>query len=409
MIDSFASLGTEPITDVTLWVPHAGPWIAEVVLSTAESPSGSVQLRLGDLVLTGTVDATAAGMWGERGRCRVVGGAGGWGLVLPPKAWHNDAGVRALEVAQAAQREAGETLGNFDPGAERLGVNYVRPVAHASRSLEDAAGGAVWWVDYTGITHVGTRTVTDAVPESYAVQDYDPKSRLARLSVDPLSAVGAGTRIQVAEGEAVVVRDLTISIAHDSIEVLAWCGGSAAGRGRLAGLLADAVGRLTDEKLTGIYRYRVTRMIGDRVELQAASTASGVPDLLLISMAPGVAGAHASLAPGSTAYVQFADGDRTQPLVTHFAGKDDQGHVPASLSLCGGGQRIGRQGDLVQSGGVGTMATFSPLTGPNPVPMYCGTPYLISFDGVPPVPPPTGPAAPLYGAISTGSQKADCG
>ena len=74
-------------------------------------------------------------------------------------------------------------------------------------------------------------------------------------------------------------------------------------------------------------------MSGDRVELQAMRRGGDLPDVLPVSMVPGLAGAHAELAPGAEVLVQFIDGDRRYPIVTHFAGKDGNGWAPANLTI----------------------------------------------------------------------------
>jgi hypothetical protein len=74
-------------------------------------------------------------------------------------------------------------------------------------------------------------------------------------------------------------------------------------------------------------------MSGDRVELQAVRQGAGLPDVLPVSMQPGVAGAHAKLAGGSIVLVEFIEGDRTLPFVASFAGKDTSGHGPDELDF----------------------------------------------------------------------------
>lgn len=56
-----------------------------------------------------------------------------------------------------------------------------------------------------------------------------------------------------------------------------------------------------------------------RVELQIVQKATGFPDMLMIEQWSGAAGASAELAPGSMVLVQFIDGDREQPIVTHYS------------------------------------------------------------------------------------------
>jgi hypothetical protein len=50
-------------------------------------------------------------------------------------------------------------------------------------------------------------------------------------------------------------------------------------------------------------------------------------------MWPGLAGAHSSLALGAQVLVQFIGGNPTEPIVTHFAGKDGAGWIPTDTIL----------------------------------------------------------------------------
>ena len=82
-------------------------------------------------------------------------------------------------------------------------------------------------------------------------------------------------------------------------------------------------------------RFRVLKMnTGDhRVELQAVTKALGLPDVLPVSVSPGMAGLEAKLTPGTIVVVQFVDGDPSLPIITHFASADDSGFLPVELFL----------------------------------------------------------------------------
>jgi hypothetical protein len=83
-------------------------------------------------------------------------------------------------------------------------------------------------------------------------------------------------------------------------------------------------------------RFRVVEMAGERVNLQVVAKALGLPDILPVSISPGMSGLKAKLTPGTIVLVQFVDGDPTQPVITHFAGADQQGFEPVELYLCAG-------------------------------------------------------------------------
>lgn len=350
MTDAFASVAGQRITRLTLVVGNVGPWFADLEFEADPSISGQVTIIVGAAQFVGTVVAQQAGTFGLQRKCRVVGGAGGWGAMLGPKSYHNDAGVKAQLIATDAAREVGETLGSFLPAAERVGYDYVRRSALASSVLEFVIGAVPWWVGYDGVTNVGPRPATALASSAYQVLEFEPHTRVATLAVDDPAAVGIGSILTDRLDVPQTVRDLELHVGSDGLRVTAWCGGSTAEPARLPGLLRAIAERATDAPLYGKYRYRVVSMAVDgRVELQAVSKAAGVPDLRPISMWPGVAGVHAQLTPGAEVLVEFIEGSRAMPIVTHFAGKGGAGFVPVSLTLGGAtGAPAARQGDAVE-------------------------------------------------------------
>jgi hypothetical protein len=404
--EAFVTVNGQRASTVRLRVAAGGPWHAELDFEQAPELAGAVTLKIGTLSLEGTLAPDFDGTFGLQRRARIVAGAGGWGKPVAAKNYHNDAGVKARSIAEDAAREVGEKIGDFLPAAERVGVDYVRQVGAASRALQDACGrGVLWWVGFDGVTRAGPRAVRAADKSTYEVLAYDPMQRLVTLAVDDPAAIGIGSVISERLDEPQTVREYEVAIEKGGpLRILAWTGGDGTQTGRLSSLLSAIAQRATDGKLVGTYRYRVVRMASDgRVELQAVRRGAGLPDVLPVSMWPGVAGAHAELAPGAEVLVEFIEGDRTQPIVSHFAGKDGQGFVPVSLALCGGTQAVARQGDLVQSGGPGAVLTLTPLPGNLAPSVLPATPYLVSFSVEPT---DVGPLAkPLFGAISTGSRK----
>jgi hypothetical protein len=315
---AYANVNGETVIEGVLYVPNVGPWWAEVTFEGAPDLSGAVTFNLGELALSGTIDPNHDGVFGEQRRSRIVAGGGGWGTLVAPQHYHNDAGVRALGVAQDAARLAGETLdeANFNPASDSVGVDYVRESGPASRALEDVIGAAPWHVAYNGQTVVGERPSSEADVDSYSVLDFNPRENLATLAIDDLSAVLPGS-----------------IITAESSRTMAWGGGSSAGRGRLAGILRELVAHVVGARLAFKYRYRVVQMSAERVELQAVSSAAGLPDVIPVRQKPGVAGAHAKLAGGSIVIVEFIEGDRTLPVVTAYAGKGEEGDAPDELDF----------------------------------------------------------------------------
>lgn len=394
------------LTALHVDVANVGPWIAELDFEATPDVSGKVEIRAGSLVLRGTVRPRLDGVYVEQRRCVVVGGAGGWSREVARKSYHNDAKIKARLIADDVAREVGETIGNFAPAVDRVGVDYVRSAGVASRVLEYVIGdGMPWWIGYDGRTHVGPRAEVPLPLDSQCdVLGYDPRNRMLTFAVVDPGIVHIGSVIQQSPlTTPQTVREFELHITADQTRVVAWVGGAAVERGRLAGLLTAIARRATDAPIYGKYRYRVIAQRDDgRLELQAVRRDAGLPDIKPIRVWPGLAGAAAVLTRGTEVLVEFIEGDPGQPIVTHFAGTDGPGFVPVSVTLCESTMRAARQGDLVQSGGPGCTVTFTPITPPTGPNMTPATPYLISFDSTAPTPLT---AAPLYGSISTGSPK----
>lgn len=330
---AYANVDGESCLHVEFHVPNIGPWWADVIFETSPDVSGAVVLSLGALQLNGTISPSEDGTFGAQRRSRIVGGAGGWATLVPAQHYHSDAGVSALVVAQDAARLAGETLGAFAPEVPSIGIDYVREAGLAARVLEDVIGAVPWFVGYDGVTVVGSRTTTNPTAADYQVLDFDPRENLVSLAIDDLLKVGIGSVLTEGLDAPVTVFELEVIVDPEKSRTTAWAGGSAGGRSRLVDLFRGMVRRSVDGQLFGKYRYRVVKLSGDRVELQAVVQAAGVPDILPISMRPGVAGAHAKLAAGSLVLVEFIEGNRTLPIVTGFAGKGDSGHEPTELDF----------------------------------------------------------------------------
>lgn len=350
------------VSSLRLIVGNVGPWHGEVEFETDPEVEGRVLLQVGPLALRGTL--VSSGTFGLRRRARIVGGAAGWGQTVGAQHYHNDAGVKGRAVADDAARAVGESVGSFVPAAERVGPDYVRQARPASCALEDVLGGVPWWVDYDGVTQAGPRPSSPVDAALYEVLAFDPEARVVTLGVDDPGAVRIGSVLVERLDGPVTVRELEIRVTPEELRVVAWCGGGEALPGRLAGLLRTVVSRVTDGRLYGKYRYRVLGMSGERVDLQAVHRVEGLPDLLPVSVWPGVAGVHAELAPSAEVLVEFLDGRRTEPIVTAFAGKDGVGFVPASLVLGGSvGSGAARIGDTVEV--LLPPAMFSGTVGPN--------------------------------------------
>lgn len=360
MSEVYAGVNGHALTALRLVVGNVGPWVADCDFDGDADVSGAVTISIGSagavLELRGTVDPSAAGVEAGQRRVRIIAGGGAWGHQLEAKHYHNDARVKARTVAEDAARAVGESIGTFVPVAERIGADYVRQAGVASQVLEDVLGGAPWWVDYDGVTHAGPRASSEVDASAYEVLAYDPRCRSVTVAVNDPGAVRIGSVLSERLDAPRTVRELELTVGQGDLRIVAWCGGGEAEQGNLAGLMSSIIDRATGGRVWGKYRYRVLQMAGDRVDLEAVRSAAGLPNVLPVSMWPGLAGAHCELAAGAEVLVEFIEGDRTMPIVTHFAGKDGQGFVPVSMTLEAdevnlggtGGAPVARQGDAVE-------------------------------------------------------------
>jgi len=336
MTASPVTLNGYAVTGGQLHVPGVGAWFADLDLADDAEVSGAAVLTVGDTELRGTVSPAADGTFGARRRTRIVAGAGGWGTSLAARHYHNDAGVRAATVAEDAARDVGESLASFAGAAATLGADYVRRAGTASTALEGAAGGADWWVDYDGQTHVGTRPVATAgATGSYAVVDYHPRERLLTVALSDLTEIGVGSVVSDPLDEPQTVRAFSVEITAEGLTMRAWCGEGR--QTRLLDSLRAIVAQALGGRLYAIYRYRVVQQAAESLNLQAASKAPGLPDLLTIRSAPGLPGVAVSPQVGTECFVSFVEGDPTQPVVIAY-----QRGTDGTLA------EIARKGDTVE-------------------------------------------------------------
>jgi hypothetical protein len=308
---ALATVNGHAVAGFSLNVNESGPWFADVDFEDAAAGlAGAVVLVINGVSLHGTIDTASAGTFGLQRRLRIVAGGSGWRKTIERKGYHNDAGTKARLVADDAARQAGERIGTFAASAERLAANYTRRAGAASVALQDAAGSALWWVDYDGLTNVGERATLAAPADKYEVLAFNPKTGVAELGVDGLT-VGVGSIIAERLDGPETIRSFTLRMTQGALTMQAVCG-PARTQSQLERVLRSIVERIMNGWLFGKWRYRVVSMAADgRVNLQAVSKASGVPDLLTIEQWPGVAGAHATLANGAIVVVEFLEGVAT--------------------------------------------------------------------------------------------------
>lgn len=119
-------------------MPDRGAWWAELALDTDEAPSGSVTIEAADgLAITGTVQR--AGVFMGAAHVQLVGGAGGLGNDVEPRAFQNALLRDVLEPITAA---SGDTLSS-QVSADLLGTllaAWVQTKKQAAIALDDVCG-----------------------------------------------------------------------------------------------------------------------------------------------------------------------------------------------------------------------------------------------------------------------------
>lgn len=386
MTEASITLNGKPCERVSLHVPEAGAWLADVALSDATAVTGGATLIVGGVSWVGRIDPERSGVFAEVAHVRLVGGLG-WSAVLPRLAYSNDAGVKAVTVARDAAASVGEGIGTFEPGAARLASPYARRVGAASRALEAAAGGVPWYVDPSGVTHVRARTTFEPDAKRYHVESWDPISQMASIAVEDPSVIGIGAILRDARfSGAQVVREYTLTAEGSSVHVHAWCGAMLSGTAQLPGLLRDFVRHVVDPRLTAKWRYKVESMAADkRVNLTALSAKAPFPTLARV---PQYSAVCVDMAPGAVVLVEFLEGDPAQPRCEPAADTRDGAFAPDRTTLGG------TEGEDIACKGHPTEGLLPPAT-------FVGT-----INGLPATGAVIWAAPKVLGVITAGSTKA---
>jgi hypothetical protein len=334
------SINEQRVQRMVIRVPPAGVWIVEEAdfdqPLPAKSLVGAAQVRVGPLSLLGTFDPARTGIFLLQSRCRIFGGAGGWCKDVGELQYHDDGmGVRARDVIEALAREVGERMGSLPDASVRFSPDYVRRAGRAKDVLSLLIGKTPWWVDYAGITQIGTRPEIEVTGE-YELLEFDARWQIATITCDDMTAIGIGSVLRQRLDVPRVVREMWIEVSDSQVRLRCYCPDLALSDSRLFTLIQAYVRECLPElPYLATYRYRVnTDNAGDhRWKLQAVSGTLGLPDIEPVSVHPGVAGVVAKLEQGTQVLVEFVEGNPSSPIITHFAAADDSGFMPIELAL----------------------------------------------------------------------------
>lgn len=321
---SVALLAGHRATHVRVYLSAWGVAWAEVSIDEEAALAGPVVLTLADFTFRGMVMSGGPGP-GGRSSFRLAAGAGTWGRTIPEKSYANDGGVKAATVLVDAASACGETLDAATLPETRFGYAWVRPVAPASRTLEQVVPSG-WYVGEDGITRIGRRPAT-AVPHGIATTT-DLALGKIELADELIAALVPGAI--VAGLEAV---DVVHEFSPAGLRTTLWGKGIASTSRRLT-----ALRRIVDQldpgrRFRGLYEYRVVTQDAERLNLQPVRVSTGMPDLQRVPVRPGVPGTRADVTLGTRVLVGFIDADQSRPAVLGFEDAEGEGFRPIKYEL----------------------------------------------------------------------------
>jgi hypothetical protein len=171
-----ASLAGAPVVYGNVVLPAVGIWHADLVLDSSPTLGQRMTLALSGATLTCSVIRQAS--FAGRTECRVVGGAAGWRMAVPPKLYSQPL---ASSVLSDVAGTVGELI-NVAPAAANLLPDYVRTADLASKVLQDLYPDA-WWMDLTGMMQLTPRP-TSPIGSQFDVVRVRGESGLYTIATD---------------------------------------------------------------------------------------------------------------------------------------------------------------------------------------------------------------------------------
>lgn len=312
-------LGTEPASRALIQIPAYGLPFADVELTEPTALTGAQTLTIGGFAQACAV--ISGGVAEGKAKYRLVGGSGGWGATLlgPQKrgnAYNDDAGVKVSRLLTDAALECGETLGALP--TTRLGPHFARPVMYAFELLNYLAPRA-WYVDVAGVTQFGTRSEQPYTGDASRVR-VDLAGGVIELALDEIDPVLVPGVIVDGNPPAT---DVEYEVTPDRLTCRVYWRSQRADK--WSALFMALFPWL---RYVGCFEYRVVTQAGERLNLQPARVATGMPDLARVPVRPGVAGFKSQVKLGELVLVQFADRDGSRPQVTNHDHADSPGWIP---------------------------------------------------------------------------------
>lgn len=178
MAGQFASLAGRRVVSGRITIPYYGIWVADVILSVADTIPTQTTLTVADLTLQCAIYRQIS-FAGSRS-ARVVGGFGGWRQQVPAQGYQT--GVLLSTVLRDAATAVGEKI---KVTTDKTLPAFTREAAPASRLLRLLAG-PTWYVDSAGTTQVGPRA-TSTVTSPFNVTDWSGGKGRFRVASEKLT------------------------------------------------------------------------------------------------------------------------------------------------------------------------------------------------------------------------------
>ncbi len=327
MSDLYATANGLRVTAADIAEPYYGLPVADVTIAGGDTLAPSVALVIGNLTRRMTVVRQRP--FAGSTSARLVGGAGGWGKLVPARAYQNPGGVPLASVLRDVAAEVGETVAIAVP--RTVGLFYAREAAPAERVLRQLAG-ALWWMSPLGVTQVGPR-LSSVIKTPATVTTLDGAKGWVQVATeDPAAWLPGATYTR-----ATVPGGLTVAAVRYSM--------GDAGALRLEVLPVDTViagGSVTPDATTtrdrtmvalrslmrsedpgrvpggGPWEYQVERADAQTFDGSPTSQDFPLPALVNVPYAPSLAGTSCVAKKGTLAYVSFINRDPTRPLLVGF-------------------------------------------------------------------------------------------
>lgn len=398
-----------PVLSCTLSMPRVGAWTADLELSADEAPSGKITIEHGNVKFVGTV--VRSGIVSGRASVRVVGGAGGLRKDASAQSFQN---VPLRIPLRDTLGAVGETLSlsvasslldrrleHWTRGAEPAGTAITTLLTHVGASWRVLADGTVWAGDETW-----------PVQRISSAEALDPDPILGTYTIAP-------DVFELRPGVTFLGRKVS-RVEHTAdggaLRSTYWVEQEDKPDGKLD-VVKESLARFVRWVMRDVRYYKRSSAI-----VQSQDPDTGNLDLLPddetirgyglqnVPLRHGLPGCKVLLVKNKPVRVllSFENGDPRQPYASLWQSEE----MFQSIAIDGGTQPIARIGDIVVSGGAGTMCTIT-VTAPvvvttpmGPGTIIPGTPLIGAISFAPGGSDPTGVTAqPLYGAIASGAAK----